>query len=216
MNNTPSNKGVNDTNKRKISPKVEEKRGANKERFLSQLEEMPIIQAAAARTGINRSTYYRWKEKDRDFLEKVELHKKKGEEFINDMMESILIKKAKEGNMTAIIFWLKNHHEKYLDIKRLEHYHEFEENPLTDERKAAIANAVMAWSNTCSKCGKDISEEENELDSDYEPESIIENEDKKIEPIKAEPLTVKRDTPAPINSKLARRLVFKPKTKKLE
>ena len=218
MDNTRDNKRVNSKNKRTISHKVEERRNTNKEQFLSQLEEMPIVQAAAARTGIHRSTYYRWKEDDPDFIEKAESTMKKGVHFINDMMESILIKKAKEGNLTAVIFWLKNHHDSYVDIKRLDHRHEFNENPLTEERKAMIAKSMMAWS-TCLKCGNSLSDDDSERDSDYEIESVAEKEEqeakKTISEVKPFPPVVEHK-PVTVKSRVARKLVYNPKTKKLE
>ena len=32
---------------------------------------------------------------------------------MNDLAESQLLKSVRDGNMTAIIFWLKNHHPSY-------------------------------------------------------------------------------------------------------
>lgn len=147
--------------KKKIPKKVSEKRDANKEKFLEKLEDMPIIQVASSQVGIHRSTYYRWYEEDPNFKDRADKALKSGEYFINDMMESLLIKEAKAGKMTAIIFWLKHHSSKYMEMRRYEHFHQhqFDTNPLTPERIAQIELAMKAW---------DSKDDEDWQDSDYE------------------------------------------------
>ncbi len=49
-------------------------------------------------TGISRETYYAWMKKD-----KCEWH-------LNDEIRDVLINKAGSGDMTAVIFYLKNRH----------------------------------------------------------------------------------------------------------
>jgi hypothetical protein len=143
-----------------LPKKVSRRRDLNKEKFLEKLAEMPIVQVAASQVGIHRSTYYRWYADDEDFRERADKALASGVGFVNDMMESLVIKLAKEGKTTPIIFWLKNHHPQYMDIRRYEHFHrhEFTEPDLTDERKQQIADAVRAWS----------VRHENERDEDYE------------------------------------------------
>jgi hypothetical protein len=148
--------------KKKVAPrKVSERRDANKEKFLEKLEDMPIVQVAASQVGIHRSTYYRWYEGDPDFKDRADKALQSGEYFINDMMESLLIKEAKAGKITPIIFWLKHHSPKYMEMRRYEHFHthEFQENPLTEERKEQIFRAMKAW---------DSRDDEDWQDSDYE------------------------------------------------
>lgn len=148
--------------KRTIPKKVTERRDVNKEKFLQKLEEMPIVQVAASHVGVHRSTYYRWYEEDNDFKERADKALSSGNKFINDMMESMLIKLAKEGKVTPMIFWLKHHHPGYMEIRRYEHFHrhEFENQPLTEERKQQIYLAMKAWSTP--------NVNEDELDEDYE------------------------------------------------
>lgn len=133
--------------KKEVPKKVSERRDKNKEKFLKVLEEMPIVQVAASRTGTHRSTYYRWYEEDEDFRNHADKALSQGRYFVNDMMESLLIKLAKEGKVAPIIFWLKNHHERYMDVRKYEHFHhhEIEENPLTQERLLQIEKAMYAW-----------------------------------------------------------------------
>jgi hypothetical protein len=56
------------------------------------------------------------------------------------MAESRLIQNIQNGNNTAIIFWLKNHHGGYNDRIVHEHEHSLE---LVDEDRKAIVKALM-------------------------------------------------------------------------
>jgi len=56
--------------------------------------------------GINRTTYYNWLEKDEKFAMKI----LDSEADLNDEIRQVLIAKAADGDMTAVIFYLKNRH----------------------------------------------------------------------------------------------------------
>lgn len=56
--------------------------------------------------GINRGTYYLWLDKDKDFAMKI----LDSEANLNDEIRQVLIAKAADGDMTAVIFYLKNRH----------------------------------------------------------------------------------------------------------
>jgi hypothetical protein len=56
------------------------------------------------------------------------------------MAESQLISAIKDGNLTGIIFWLKNHHRQY--SPKLEVTTKNEDIPLTDEQKELIRKSL--------------------------------------------------------------------------
>lgn len=112
-----------------------------KQAFLEQLPKYPIVQVACEKSGVGRSTYYAWRKDDKAFAKLADDAVKSGTFFINDMAESKLIQNIQNGNNTAIIFWLKNHHRDYGD--RVRHEHEFIEEELTSEQKIAIAKALF-------------------------------------------------------------------------
>lgn len=89
----------------------------NKSNFLDCIKTTPVIQAVCQKTGVSRATYYRWRKEDVEFKKRSDIAMKKGVHFINDMAESQLISQIKNSNMTAIIFWLKNHHKTYSENK---------------------------------------------------------------------------------------------------
>lgn len=140
--------------------KVIQRQKEMKAKFVIKLKEMPIIQVAAAQTGIHRDTYYEWRNSDRKFKEECEEALSRGCDFVSDMAESMMVKKIKEGNMTSIIFWLKNHHLQYNDKRYHEHKHYFRDDPLTEERMEQIMTAMKAWDSPDD-------EDDDEREEDY-------------------------------------------------
>lgn len=71
----------------------------------------------AKNMGISRRTYYNWQAKFPEIKKVTTL----GKEHANFMVENALFKKAINGNVTAMIFWLKNNMRgKYSDTQRTE------------------------------------------------------------------------------------------------
>ena len=58
----------------------------------------------AHNVGIRRTTLYDWKNKYPDINDAL----KKGKEIVDYEVENALLKRAKQGDVTAQIFWLKN------------------------------------------------------------------------------------------------------------
>jgi phage/plasmid-associated DNA primase len=109
------------TNKKIFKPTGRTKRLATlssktkqaKEAVLAELVQMPIVQIAVQRVGVSRSAYYEWRSEDQEFQAMSDKAIAAGERFINDVAESKLVGLIKDGNTTAIIYWLKNNHPKY-------------------------------------------------------------------------------------------------------
>ena len=112
-----------------------------KTELLEELKKIPIIQTACGKTGVGRSTYYAWRKDDKAFAQNANKALHEGKAFVSDMAVSQLIKKIQEGNMTSVIFWLKNHHANYSDrvVHEHEHEHHFE---FSQEDKDNIARAL--------------------------------------------------------------------------
>jgi len=64
------------------------------------------ITDSAQIAGIGRGTYYNWLKDDSDFALQI----LDSEANLNDEIRQVLISKAAEGDMTAVIFYLKNRH----------------------------------------------------------------------------------------------------------
>lgn len=62
---------------------------------------------------------------------------------MNDLAESQLLKSVRDGNMTAIIFWLKSRHVSYGN--KLEIVENTEKEELTKEQKATIRRVLKQY-----------------------------------------------------------------------
>jgi ACT domain-containing protein len=113
---------------------------SSKETVIKQLKKTPIVQVTCKKVGISRATFYRWKKEDKEFGNDAEAAIEEGLGLINDMAESQLISAIKDGNLTGIIFWLKNHHRQY--SPKLEVTTKNEDIPLTDEQKELIRKSL--------------------------------------------------------------------------
>lgn len=84
-----------------------------KSELINQLRKTPIVQAACLKLGLNRTTYYRWRNSDKRFSEEADQAIREGHDLMNDMAESQLITAIKNNDLSAIMFWLKHHHPNY-------------------------------------------------------------------------------------------------------
>lgn len=83
---------------------------------IQQLKKQKFIEAYKATNGnitdsasiaeVNRGTYYNWLENDKEFAMAI----MDSEADLNDEIRQVLIEKAASGDMTAVIFYLKNRH----------------------------------------------------------------------------------------------------------
>jgi cytoplasmic iron level regulating protein YaaA (DUF328/UPF0246 family) len=90
-----------------------------KEQFLEVLKSNGNnISKACDAIGINRGTYYFWKESDKEFAQMCA----DMDEVIIDLVESSLMKRIKDGDTTATIFFLKTKgkHRGYVEKTQVE------------------------------------------------------------------------------------------------
>lgn len=90
---------------------------------------------------ITVSTFYEWKKKYSEISESL----KRGKEFVDIEVENALYKLAIQGNITAIIFWLKNRKPDVWRDKPAEpHGNDNEQKKAHSELMNAIRNAKNA------------------------------------------------------------------------
>jgi len=114
-----------------------------KKAIVSQLRKTPIVQLACERTGVGRSTYYKWRAGDKIFARVADRSLEAGKFFINDLAESKLLGLVKNDNLTAIIFWLKHNHPTYAAVNRVIHEYEIVTDRLSVEEES-IATQEMS------------------------------------------------------------------------
>jgi len=112
-----------------------------KQLLIEQLKKTPVVQVACEKIGIGRATFYRWKNDDEKFTAAVNEAISDGNGLVNDMAESQLMSAIKDKNLTAIIFWLRNHHPSYATrvevTAKLKHDEE-----LTPEQEELVMKAL--------------------------------------------------------------------------
>lgn len=112
----------------------------DKQKLLENLKQVPIISVASQKTGIGRSSVYRWKSEDKTFAKELDKALSEGKQLINDLAESMLINAIKDQNMTSIIWWLRNNHPGYTN--KIELTHKTEKEELSSEQKALVKKAI--------------------------------------------------------------------------
>ena len=120
---------------------IEARKENHKKIILEHLTTTPIVEIACKKTGIGRSTFYRWKKEDDDFSQAVEESIASGSALISDMAESQLIKSIQNGNMTGIIFWLKSRHPSYTNKLEVTAKTK-EDEALTPEQQMVVEKAL--------------------------------------------------------------------------
>ena len=96
---------------------MEQRTTIKKKRMVEALtESLGIITVACEKAGINRTTHYRWLSEDAEYKQAV------GdiENVALDAVESALFDRIREGDTTAIIFYLKTKGKKRGYIERQE------------------------------------------------------------------------------------------------
>ncbi len=84
-----------------------------KQQLLEELKKKPVIEAACAKIGVGRTTFYEWKQKDKKFAEAVDMAMRFGKDFISDIAEMQLLNAIKAGDFRAVAMWLKTHRQEY-------------------------------------------------------------------------------------------------------
>lgn len=81
------------------------------------LQETPFLSYVCRKMGLSRTTIYRWKKSSLEFSEKLDRALELGKENINDMAETCLTQKVRDGDMVAIKFWLQHNNSKYIPVR---------------------------------------------------------------------------------------------------
>lgn len=114
----------------------------SKELLIEQLRKTPIVQVSCEKTGIGRTSFYRWREEDKEFAKAAEEAIAEGETLITDLSELQLINLIRDKNFPAINLWLKVHHKKYGDKVEVTGNLNIKEEPLSAEQQALVKKAL--------------------------------------------------------------------------
>ncbi len=125
-----------------------------KQKLLKELEKSGNVFISCKKVGIDRSTFYRWKENDDVFRREAERVERLGRADNTDIGEHLLMKKVKEENLEAIKYLLRHNSPMYRrpmmpSIKMFENeypgegFSRFREAMLIKRKFASKQNAVV-------------------------------------------------------------------------
>jgi ACT domain-containing protein len=116
--------------------------------LLENLRKLPIVQIACEKTGISRATYYRWRKEDEEFTKSTDEALQEGVTLVSDMAESQLLTQIRDGNLGAVMYWLKHRNQNYNNKLEVTARIKQDNEALTPEQEAAITEALKMASFT--------------------------------------------------------------------
>ena len=112
------------------------------ELFIEQLRKIPIVQVACEKVAVSRNTVYRWRKEDAEFAKRMDEALADGEAVVNDMSESQLLSKIKNGEWPPIAFWLRKRHPKFKDRLEISGTLQGPQEELSPEQEAVVKEAL--------------------------------------------------------------------------
>lgn len=119
----------------------------SQKKIIKLFQENPIAQIACYKAGVARSTFYRWRQEDDEFRKTCVKALKIGLDIANDAVESVLLRKAREGDMRAIPYWLNTNSKKYKSSLRGYNEQHFIVLRELNEKKQAYDNLIEKETN---------------------------------------------------------------------
>jgi len=96
-----------------MSKVIQKRQSKEMKLLIDNLRKIPIVQVACEKTGVSRATFYRWHKSNSTFAKLADESINESVEIVNDMAEAKLVSSIRDGNMTAIVYWLKHRHKAY-------------------------------------------------------------------------------------------------------
>ncbi len=116
--------------------------------LLEHLGKLPIVQIACEKAGVSRATYYRWRKEDPEFAKAADEALQDGVSLVSDMAESQLLTQIRDGNLGAVMYWLKHRNQHYNNKLEVTARIKQDTETLTPEQEAAITEALRLASLT--------------------------------------------------------------------
>lgn len=119
---------------------LQDRTAQNRQLMVEQLKKTPVVQICCEKLGVSRSTYYRWREEDKEFAKLADQALAEGVSLINDMAESQLLSAIRDRNISAIFYWLNHRHSAYSN--KLEVTTKIKDETLSPEQQEIITKAL--------------------------------------------------------------------------
>ena len=92
--------------------------------------------------GISRASYYRYRAEDEEFAQAADLAIAEGSALVNDLAESQLLTAMRDGNLTAVFYWLNHRHALYAPRLRVDATHRLVEDKIKPEQETMVEQAL--------------------------------------------------------------------------
>lgn len=97
--------------KRKVT--ISKRQKMQREILLAELRKNSVMTVACQKAGVSRSTVYRWMDNEPEFKNMIYEAISEGRETINDMAESVIIKKIRSEHLGAAKYYLSHNNDRY-------------------------------------------------------------------------------------------------------
>ncbi len=115
----------------------------SKNKMLEALRENHIVLAACRKTGISKSSFYRWCQDDPAFATEAGAAIQEGIDLVNGAAESNVVVGIKNQDKDLTKFWLTHRHPAFADKIKIES--EKPDDPLTPEEEEKMLSGLAAW-----------------------------------------------------------------------
>ncbi len=110
--------------------------------FIEQLRKVPIVQAVCEKLGISRAIVYVWRKENEAFRKEMDAALDEGEALVNDLSESVLLQRIKNGELPPATFWLRHRHPKFRSRIEVDATFRQQREGLTPEQEEAVKKAL--------------------------------------------------------------------------
>ncbi|PIT88673.1 MAG: hypothetical protein COU29_02810 [Candidatus Magasanikbacteria bacterium CG10_big_fil_rev_8_21_14_0_10_36_32] len=84
-----------------------------RQKLLNEIRKFGNVYLSCLKIGVDKATYYRWKQKNKNFKDKADEAENMGRENICDVAEHALLQNIKDKNQRSIEFVLNHNSERY-------------------------------------------------------------------------------------------------------
>lgn len=143
-----------------------------RKQLIEQLKRVPIVETSCQRINVGRSSYYRWRRENKKFSDACDRAIEEGCQLINDLAENMLIGSMRDGNLTAVMYWLNHRHSIYRNQLEINGRVEVKKEKLTKDEEKEIMRALKLASlitNTNRTGGSNENESKNNQKIDQKP-----------------------------------------------
>ncbi len=144
----------------------------DKKRFLEELQKTPVVQVACQKTGMGRTTYYRFRKGDKKFAQLADLALQEGRAVVNDLGEAQTISLMKDRDMNAIRFWLTHNEPRYGNKLEITGRFMHSTEKLTPEQSKLLRQAIKLALPNKKDGHEKVKEEQSEETTKEENEEV--------------------------------------------